>query len=417
MRKILIILTIVALCFTSYIIGYNTTTSTTNLELVKPASEDETVDWFDTMNDNLDLIDANNPQIKIDATTSPTVNNDTTEDYTIGSLWYDITNDKAYVCLDATDGAAVWTETTQAGGGSGTVDTSGTPVANDIPRFTDANTIEGLNYAELKAALDLEIGTDILAEQTIGIADNNLVEIDHASVADDDYSKFTANGLEGRSYSEIRTDLGLVIGTNIQAFDDALTNISALTYVSPSYIKLTANDTYAVRTLAEVKTDLAYQLSDMSDVGVTTPTDTHVLVADGDSWESRALADGDIPNTITISDLQVELDAGAHSIGFTQQSTTGDGTTTIDWKLGNKFEFTFGAQNDTFTFTAPTNPCTLMLTIIQDGTGSRTLTWPATVKWPGGTEGVLTTTANARDKVALDWDGSQYDAVISKDFK
>jgi len=47
--------------------------------------------------------------------------------------------------------------------GAGTVDTSGTPVANDIARFTGATTIEGLNYAELKAVLDLEIGTDVQA--------------------------------------------------------------------------------------------------------------------------------------------------------------------------------------------------------------------------------------------------------------
>jgi hypothetical protein len=112
-----------------------------------------------------------------------------------------------------------------------------------------------------------------------------------------------------------------------------------------------------------------------------------------------------------------ELDMNANAVGFTLQSTTGDGTTTIDWKLGNKFKFTFGAQNDTLTFTAPTNPCTLMLTIIQDGTGSRTMTWPATVKWAGGTAPTLTTTANARDKVALDWDGAQYDGVASLDFK
>ena len=41
-----------------YIIGCATTTTTDNLELVKPAAEDDTVDWFDTTNDNMDLIDA-----------------------------------------------------------------------------------------------------------------------------------------------------------------------------------------------------------------------------------------------------------------------------------------------------------------------------------------------------------------------
>lgn len=47
-------------------------------------------------------------------------------------------------------------------GGSGTVDTSGTPVANDIARFTDANTIEGLSYAELKSALGYYQSNDVI---------------------------------------------------------------------------------------------------------------------------------------------------------------------------------------------------------------------------------------------------------------
>jgi len=38
----------------------------------------------------------------------------------------------------------------------------------------------------------------------------------------------------------------------------------------------------------------ATQLSDLSDVGVTTPTDKNALMADGDSWESRALVEADI---------------------------------------------------------------------------------------------------------------------------
>ena len=42
-----------------------------------------------------------------------------------------------------------------------------------------------------------------------GIANDNAVEIDDADVADNDYAKFTANGLEGRSYSEVKTDLSL----------------------------------------------------------------------------------------------------------------------------------------------------------------------------------------------------------------
>jgi hypothetical protein len=65
------------------------------------------------------------------------------------------------------------------------------------------------NAGDARTNLGLVIGTDVLAQQTIGIADNNLVEIDHAAVADNDYAKFTANGLEGRSYAEVKADLSL----------------------------------------------------------------------------------------------------------------------------------------------------------------------------------------------------------------
>ena len=45
----------------------------------------------------------------------------------------------------------------------GTVDTSGTPIANDFARFTDANTIEGRDATEVKTDLGLVIGTNVLA--------------------------------------------------------------------------------------------------------------------------------------------------------------------------------------------------------------------------------------------------------------
>ena len=55
------------------------------------------------------------PKNNLIATTAPGVSNDNTEGYSAGSRWIDITGDKAYVCLDASTGAAVWTETTQTG--------------------------------------------------------------------------------------------------------------------------------------------------------------------------------------------------------------------------------------------------------------------------------------------------------------
>ena len=106
-----------------------------------------------------------------------------------------------------------------------------------------------------------------------------------------------------------------------------------------------------------------------------------------------------------------EVDAGAHTIGFTQQTYVGgasNGEVDIDWKLGNKAELTFDGQNETLVFTAPTNPCNLLLKLIQDDPGSRTATWPVTVMWPAATAPTLTTTADAIDIVSFYWDGTNY---------
>ncbi len=146
--------------------------------------------------------------------------------------------------------------------GAGTVDTSGTPVDNDFAKFTDADTIEGRSYSEVRTDLGLVIGTNVLAEQTIGIADNNLVEVDDADAADDDYAKFTVNGLEGRSYAEVRTDLGLVIGTNVLAeqtigiANDNLLEVDDADAADNDYAKFTANGLEG-RSYAELLSDIS----------------------------------------------------------------------------------------------------------------------------------------------------------------
>lgn len=43
----------------------------------------------------------------------------------------------------------------------------------------------------------------------------------------------------------------------------------------------------------------------------------------------------------------------------------------------------------------------LTLFVTQDATGSRTITWPASVKWSGGTIPTLTTAANKIDVIVL----------------
>lgn len=61
---------------------------------------------------------------KYDATAAPTTGDDDADGYIGGSIWIDRTNDKAYICVDNTTGAAVWYEIPGSGGGSpGGIDT------------------------------------------------------------------------------------------------------------------------------------------------------------------------------------------------------------------------------------------------------------------------------------------------------
>ena len=185
--------------------------------------------------------------------------------------------------------------------------------------------LDDANATAQRVTLGLVIGTDVLAERTIGIADTNLVRIDDADVADNQYAKFTTNGVEGRTGEQVQTDIG------------ALGNISE---------------------------DINPQLG-------------------------------------------AELDAGAFTIGFTPQTATGDGTTTIDWHDGNKFNFTWGAQDDTFTFTAPTKSGNFILKMKQDGTGGRDATM-ATVTWLGTAPVFTDGGANKTIIVSLYYDGAAW---------
>lgn len=45
---------------------------------------------------------------------------------------------------------------------------------------------------------------------TTGIADNDIVEIDSASVATGEYARFTVNGLESRTIAEVQSELGII---------------------------------------------------------------------------------------------------------------------------------------------------------------------------------------------------------------
>lgn len=85
-------------------------------------------------------------------------------------------------------------------------------------------------------------------------------------------------------------------------------------------------------------------------------------------------------------------------------------TATIDWKAGNNHVvlLSTGAAPCVFTFTAPVSYAHLTIKLTQDAGGNFTVTWPAEVKWPGGTPPTLSVAAGAIDVITLYYDGSTY---------
>jgi hypothetical protein len=86
------------------------------------------------------------------------------------------------------------------------------------------------------------------------------------------------------------------------------------------------------------------------------------------------------------------------NVGELVNATGNTGTAkTINLANGNFVTATL-TGNCTFTFSNPSSGAssfTLFLT--NDGTAGRTITWPASVKWPNGTVPTRTTTANRTD--------------------
>ena len=81
-----------------------------------------------------------------------------------------------------------------------------TPVADSKIRFLK---FKGNQMAEENAVgFRSSLGLSSAAIQTVGIADDNLLEVD-GSPSNGEFAKFTSNGLEGRSAAQLKSDLSL----------------------------------------------------------------------------------------------------------------------------------------------------------------------------------------------------------------
>jgi hypothetical protein len=93
------------------------------------------------------------------------------------------------------------------------------------------------------------------------------------------------------------------------------------------------------------------------------------------------------------------IEAGTFTNGYTEEVFTGNSSTAITLDLANgTVQIITLTGNCVYTFPTPVAGKSFTLIHLQDATGSRTVTWPATVDWPSATAPTLTATALRGDK-------------------
>jgi hypothetical protein len=178
----------------------------------------------------------------------------------------------------------------------------------------------------------------------------------------------TAGGTGATSASTARTALGLVIGTDVQAYDAQLADIAGLT-ATDNGVVIGNGTNFVVESGATLKTSL----------GLTIGTDVQAYDAD--------TAKTDVAQTFSAAQR------GAIT------ALTDGATITPDFAVANNFSVTLGGNR---TLANPSNLTAGQsgsIFISQDGTGSRTLAYGSQYDFIGNTAPTLSTAANAVDRI------------------
>lgn len=123
---------------------------------------------------------------------------------------------------------------------------------------------------------------------------------------------------------------------------------------------------------------------------------------------------GTIDGVTALTDVgTISVEGGAYT--KTETITSAAGVLTANCDDSNVFTTTL-TENVTLSLSNADSGQTVNILITQDGTGSRTMSWPASFKWPSGTPSSLSTGAGDVDLLTATFIGSSWYATLIKDF-
>ena len=246
---------------------------------------------------------------------------------------------------------------------------------------------------------------------TFGIANTNAVKIDAADVADNEYARFTANGLESRTIGEIKTDLSLAKGDvglgNVE--NTALSTWPGTTNITT--VGTISNGTWQGTAIGSTYIADAFLKNDADDTTSGTVTMANLIIGDagniGSASDNDAVAiasDGEV----TLSQRTTFSKAQKTPI----KSNTDGATVTFDLDEANTHTVTLGGDRTLALSNADVGQ-KFIIRLQQDATGNRTVTWFSGIDWPGNLVPTLTTTASKTDVFGFICTGTDaYDGFV-----
>lgn len=216
--------------------------------------------------------------------------------------------------------------------------------------------------------------------------------------------------------TQAQSNIGLAIGTNVQAWDADLDAIAALTGLA-GLLKKTAANTWGFDTSVYLTGITSSQVTTALGFTPYNATNPSGYITSSSLTPYALLAGAAFTGAVSATSF-----TGAHegTVGATTPSTAKflhahspeititDGAS-LAWNtaLGQVAKVTLGGSR---TFAAPTNLQTgafYSVFLIQDATGSRTVSWNTVFAFTGGTAPTLSTAANSVDQIAFRYDGTK----------